>query len=253
MLHRVESNNRLFIALLAKQLTLPQCEEQSLFLQIWSVLLSDPWSCHYIKITPNSCGRIIYKRQNIRIEMNCPHWKELNSGLTRTKCQWRIQYIHIASFTSKHTCMQDTNARVCVFNEQRAMMHFSPVLPSANCVWNNFRDCCATLSSEMTFQASRNTQRGSSSFLTCTFALIGPLWDVRVGGSIDAYGAIWDPGLVNTSFHPLHDKIQQDVHSLADILPVGSTCLKVWNSAPRRKSVEHFKKNPWQTQKQSSN
>lgn len=110
------------------------------------------------------------------------------------------------------------------------------------------------LSSETTFQASRNTQHGFSSFLTCTFALIGPLWDVQVGGSVDADGAIWNPGLVNTSFHPLHDKIQQDVHSLADILPVGSTCLKVWNSAPRRKSIENLKKlNPLQTQKQSNN
>lgn len=130
------------------------------------------------------------------------------------------------------------------------MTHFSPVPPSANCVRSNFRVCCAMLSSETTFHASRNTQHGSTSFLTCTFALIGPLRDVRVGGSVDADGAIWDPGLVNTSFHPLHDKIQQDVHSLADILPVGSTCLKVWNPAPRRKKSL---KNPLQTEKQSNN
>lgn len=205
-------------------------------------MLSDPWSCHYIIITPKSCGRIIYKRQNIWIEMNCPHSKELNSELTSTKWQWKIQYFHIASFTSKHTCMQETNTRTCVFNEQRVMTQFSPVPPSANCVWTSFRDCCAMLSSEMTFQASRNAQHGSTSFLTCTFTLIGPIQDVRVGGSVDADGAIWDPGLVNTSFHPLHDKIQQDVDSLADILSVGSTCLKVWNSAPRRISIENLQK-----------
>lgn len=128
-------------------------------------------------------------------------------------------------------CKRQTRVRVCLTSKEswRIFHRYCPALAVCGPIF------CATLSSEMTLQASRNTQRGSSSFLTCTFALIGPLWDVRVGGSVDADGAIWDPGLVNTSFHPLHDKIQQDVHSLADILPVGSACLKVWNSAPRWK------------------
>lgn len=74
----------------------------------------------------------------------------------------------------------------------------------------------------------------SSFILTCTFAPIRALWDVWVGGSINSDGPIRDPGLVNTSFHPLHDKIQQDVHSLVDVLPVCSTCLKVWDSARKK-------------------
>lgn len=69
--------------------------------------------------------------------------------------------------------------------------------------------------------------------LTCTFALVRTLWEVWVGGSINSDSPVRDPGLVNTSFHPLHDEIQQDVNCLADVLSVCSTCLKVWDSAWR--------------------
>lgn len=73
--------------------------------------------------------------------------------------------------------------------------------------------------------------------LTCTFAPISALWDVWVGGSISSYSSIWDPGLVNAPLHSLHDEIQQNVHSLTDVLPICSTCLKVWDSAWRHTAV----------------
>lgn len=180
--------------------------------------------------------------------MNCPH-----SSLTSTKCQWKIQNFHIASFTSEHTCMQErqTRVRVCLTSKEswRIFHRYRPALTVCGPILETASDLPMLGRSEMTFQASRNAQRGSSSFLTRTFALIGPLWDVHVGSSVDADGAIRDPGLVNTSFHPLHDKIQQDVDSLANILPVGSACLKVWNSAPGRNTLKIKKR----LQKQSNN
>lgn len=73
--------------------------------------------------------------------------------------------------------------------------------------------------------------------LTGTFAPVRALWKVWVYGSVGSHGPIRDPGLVNASFHPLHDKIQQDVHSLVDVLRVCSTRLKVWDSARKKVSV----------------
>lgn len=70
--------------------------------------------------------------------------------------------------------------------------------------------------------------------LTCTLAPLRGLWDVWVGGSISSDRPVGDPGLVNTSFHPLHDEVQQDVHSLADVLSICSARLKIRDSAWRR-------------------
>lgn len=62
-------------------------------------------------------------------------------------------------------------------------------------------------------------------------APLSALWRVRFGGPVDSDGAIGDPGLVHTSFHPLHDKIQEVVHGLDDVLTVCGTRLKVLDSA----------------------
>lgn len=70
--------------------------------------------------------------------------------------------------------------------------------------------------------------------LTSTFALLLGLGlcDVCVTTvSIGSHSSIRDPGLVHAALHPLHDEVQQDIHSLANKLPVSCTCLKVRDSA----------------------
>lgn len=70
--------------------------------------------------------------------------------------------------------------------------------------------------------------------LTSTFALLLGLGlcDVCVTTvSIGSHSSIRDPGLVHAALHPLHDEVQQDIHSLANKLPVSCTCFKVRDSA----------------------
>lgn len=67
--------------------------------------------------------------------------------------------------------------------------------------------------------------------LTCTSASVGALWEVWGEGSVSSDSPVGDPGLVHTSFHPLHDEIQQDFHGLAHVIPVCSTRLKIRDSA----------------------
>lgn len=66
--------------------------------------------------------------------------------------------------------------------------------------------------------------------LTCTSASFGALWEVWGEGSVSSDSPVGNPGLVHTSFHPLHDEIQQDFHSLAHVMPVCSTRLKIRDS-----------------------
>ena len=72
--------------------------------------------------------------------------------------------------------------------------------------------------------------------LTCTFVPFRVLGDFRAGQSVHSDGPVRDPWLVHTPLHPPHDEVQQDVHSLAHILPVGSTCLKVWDTGQKKTS-----------------
>lgn len=72
----------------------------------------------------------------------------------------------------------------------------------------------------------------SFGLLAGTFALFSVLWvhEVCCAVAIGAHSAIRDPGLVHAAFHSLHDEVQQNIHSLAHVLPICSTRLKVWNS-----------------------
>lgn len=168
----------------------------------------------------------------------CSHSK--GKQLWTDKYKTSMENVNVENFTLQHTCMLETK-HTCVFNTQVVTKYFSPTLPSTNCM-RCFGHCCALLSSEVTFHGSTKTPKWFLITLTCTFALLWSVYNVRIGSSIDADSPIGDPGLVNTSFHPLHDKIQEDIHNLADILPVCSTCLKVWDSAPWGKSITmHYK------------
>lgn len=80
-----------------------------------------------------------------------------------------------------------------------------------------------------TWYLTKHRRATTRILLTCTFASIGGLGEVGVGGPVTD-GPVWDPGLVDAPLHPLHDQIQQDVDGLADVLPARGAGLKVRDS-----------------------
>ena len=73
-----------------------------------------------------------------------------------------------------------------------------------------------------------------ASTLTATLAL---LWarllsrPVVATVPIGRQSAVWHPGPVHAPLHPLHDQVQQHVHSLTHVTPLRRTRLKVRDPA----------------------
>lgn len=73
--------------------------------------------------------------------------------------------------------------------------------------------------------------------LAGTLALVSVPRLCQVVGAVTvgANRSVGYPGFVHTSLHALHDQIQQNLHSMAHVFTVCSACLKVRDTARRRR------------------
>lgn len=138
----------------------------------------------------------------------CTHSKEKknNFGRTNIKCQWK-NMLQISPLNTHMHAGNQTHTSVCATRkESRCILHLRcPALTVREPVWDTTVHCHPPKWPSI---PAEWPQKWLLIILASTLALLWSVYHVRVGCSIDADSPVWDPGLVNTSFHPLHDKIQ---------------------------------------------